>query len=182
MVMALPSQSVHKKVLARAQDSVACDACKFSVDKLESELELNSTVQELIAYADKACQYIPNNLTEEGDALVAQYMLPAIQALVNKATPDLVCSFVGLCTKSRIAVTGIECALCEAAVARAEVKLESNTTVAELTQWLDELCDKAPAGYKGVCDNLVATYLSKIIDLLVADLPPTTVCTDLQLC
>ena len=53
---------------------------------------------------------------------------------------------------------------------------------AEIEADLEKVCSYLPSSYKSTCDLLVEQYTPQIIDLLVNDVSPKDICTELGLC
>jgi len=160
---------------------VECSACVVAVDQIETNLE-PTIEKELEAFAEKLCTDIPGNLTTECDALVAQYLVPAIKALFSKANSTVVCELAGLCPKTSFVQGDMECRVCKAGAAAAEAKIESNATVTTIMTWADHACTIAPAPLQHACDAVLDGTLTKLMQAFEADATPEAVCQDLGLC
>jgi len=82
---------------------------------------------------------------------------------------------------ARAAPTDTTCDTCTYLVGAIESWIESNSTVQEITQLLDTLCDNVP-GWTVVCDAIVSYGIADLIQLIESTENPTTVCTQLGLC
>lgn len=74
------------------------------------------------------------------------------------------------------------CELCKMVITEVEKLLESNYTEEKIIEALDHVCDVLPTPVKMPCRSFVATYLPKLIELLIQREPPTVVCHQLGVC
>ncbi|KAJ8248200.1 hypothetical protein GJAV_G00239440 [Gymnothorax javanicus] len=74
------------------------------------------------------------------------------------------------------------CTICEAVMQELENMLEDKATEEEVIHAVEKVCKIVPAKYRAQCNDLVETYGQAIIDLLVQEADPKTVCTLLGLC
>ncbi|KAM9847825.1 prosaposin [Aulostomus maculatus] len=74
------------------------------------------------------------------------------------------------------------CAICEFVMKQLESMLEDQKTEEEVIQAVEKVCTYLPATLTSQCKDLVETYGQAIIELLVQQADPKTVCTVLALC
>ncbi|XP_054885568.1 prosaposin [Poeciliopsis prolifica] len=74
------------------------------------------------------------------------------------------------------------CAICEFVMKQLESMLEDQTTEEEVVQAVEKVCTFLPSSLTAQCKDLVETYGQAIIELLVQQADPKTVCTVLGLC
>uniref|UniRef100_A0A8C4E0U3 Prosaposin n=1 Tax=Dicentrarchus labrax TaxID=13489 RepID=A0A8C4E0U3_DICLA len=74
------------------------------------------------------------------------------------------------------------CAICEFVMKQLESMLEDQTTEEEVIQAVEKVCTFLPQSLSGQCKDLIETYGQAIIELLVQQADPKTVCTVLALC
>mgnify|MGYP003874655885 CR=1 FL=1 len=77
-------------------------------------------------------------------------------------------------------LTTIKCDACELSITVIEKYLQSNHTVTELEQVIDNLCNKTP--YSQECSVIVDKYLLLIINLLEQEEPPSEICNQIHFC
>uniref|UniRef100_A0A3Q2NYE7 Prosaposin n=1 Tax=Fundulus heteroclitus TaxID=8078 RepID=A0A3Q2NYE7_FUNHE len=74
------------------------------------------------------------------------------------------------------------CAICEFVMKQLEAMLEDHKTEEEVVQAVEKVCTFLPSSLSAQCKGLVDTYGEAIIELLVQQADPKTVCTVLGLC
>ncbi|XP_070772119.1 prosaposin isoform X1 [Enoplosus armatus] len=74
------------------------------------------------------------------------------------------------------------CAICEFVMKQLETMLEDQKTEEEVIQAVEKVCTLLPSTLSAQCKDLVETYGNAIIELLVQQADPKTVCTVLALC
>ncbi|KAA8583945.1 prosaposin isoform X2 [Etheostoma spectabile] len=74
------------------------------------------------------------------------------------------------------------CAICEFVMKQLETMLEDQKTEEEVIHAVEKVCTYLPSSLSAQCKDLVETYGQAIIELLVQQTDPKTVCTVLALC
>ncbi|KAG7229995.1 hypothetical protein INR49_009715 [Caranx melampygus] len=74
------------------------------------------------------------------------------------------------------------CAICEFVMKQLESMLQDQTTEEEVIQAVEKVCTLLPSSVSAQCKDLIETYGQAIIELLVQQADPKTVCTVLALC
>lgn len=77
---------------------------------------------------------------------------------------------------------GVECEICLAAMGYLQGILADKSTEATLKEELKKLCVYLPAEMQKTCDTAIDTYADQVIQLLIEQLVPKTICTGLGLC
>ncbi|XP_023819351.1 prosaposin isoform X2 [Oryzias latipes] len=75
-----------------------------------------------------------------------------------------------------------QCAICEFVMKQVEAMLTDETTEEEVIQAVQKVCYLVPSSLTAQCKDLIETYGEAIIELLVQEVDPKTVCTMLALC
>ncbi|XP_041866997.1 prosaposin isoform X2 [Melanotaenia boesemani] len=74
------------------------------------------------------------------------------------------------------------CAICEFVMKQLETMIEDQTTEEEVIQAVEKVCTLLPSSLTAQCKDLIETYGQAIIELLVQQADPKTICTVLALC
>ncbi|XP_072293528.1 prosaposin isoform X2 [Eucyclogobius newberryi] len=74
------------------------------------------------------------------------------------------------------------CTICEFVMKQLEQMLQDQVTEAEVIQAVEKVCTLLPKSLTKQCEDLIETYGQAIIDLLVQQADPKTVCTVMGLC
>ncbi|XP_037638251.1 prosaposin isoform X1 [Sebastes umbrosus] len=75
-----------------------------------------------------------------------------------------------------------KCAICEFVMKQLEDMLKDQKTEEEVIQAVEKVCTFLPASLSTQCKDLIETYGQAIIELLVQQADPKTICTVLALC
>jgi saposin len=182
-----------------------CGVCKAIVGFVESYLEQNSTVKQIEAKLDQACE-LTGAYAAECKALVAMYLPEIIHYVEKKETPTQICTRIGVCTMAAAgehaqmldllvpaltlqrqldaapALGGAQgCLLCKTLVGYVEMYVQRNESTAAIEKKLERFC-KIVKKFEMECDMLIETELSKIIAKLEQKENPTKVCDQLHIC
>nr|XP_036854704.1 prosaposin isoform X2 [Manis javanica] len=102
--------------------------------------------------------------------VVSENVIPALE-LVEPIKKDLVH------TKS-----DVYCEMCEYVVKEVVKLIDSNRTEEEIIKTLDKVCSKLPTSLSEECKEIVDTYGSSILSILLQEASPELVCRMLHLC
>jgi hypothetical protein len=82
-------------------ESARCDLCKFVISKFESLITKDTTIQDLIDFADKyVCPLVPDEQDRTVCPQMVAEMAPIIiESVINKENPAVVCAAVEQCPK-----------------------------------------------------------------------------------
>ncbi|XP_066536220.1 prosaposin [Hoplias malabaricus] len=75
-----------------------------------------------------------------------------------------------------------QCAICEFVMKELEDMIQDHTTEDEVVQAVEKVCNILPSTLTAQCKDLIETYGQAIIELLVQEADPKTICTLLGLC
>eukprot|EP00794_Sanderia_malayensis_P012658 gene12658-13958_t len=187
--------------------STTCDTCKEVVGMVHSFLANNLTETEVIQGLNAACSML-GSYAAECKSLVNTYG-KEILSLVTQytANPTMICQMVEMCSKAGRSVE-IEtpakmqkimpivfamkkhfelkqsalCTVCEFGMSELDSLISKESTEKEITAYVEKLCNYLPSTVKTECDALISEYGKQIIALLVKQLSPKKICTELKLC
>ncbi|XP_026045073.1 prosaposin isoform X1 [Astatotilapia calliptera] len=74
------------------------------------------------------------------------------------------------------------CTICEYVMKQLESMVQQHSTEEEIIHAVEQVCSILPSSLSSQCKDLIETYGQAIIDLLVQEADPKTVCTVLGLC
>ncbi|XP_077999575.1 prosaposin-like isoform X3 [Glandiceps talaboti] len=186
-VLGLCSSSSVK--VSPVKDDQYCDVCKLVAQYALTALKSNSTEAEIENALEQLCSALPASISDECTTLVKQYF-PLIIQLLDTMTPDDVCKALGLCssTKSPLVLkktplkNPTTCAVCELAMNYIDGFIDQNSTASEIIAVLDKVCSALPSSLGTECTALIDEYGPEILKLLVQQLDPKQVCSELGLC
>jgi saposin len=185
----LCDSKVEIQVEENKQGTGDCSMCQFLMGYVESELGNNYTVANIEQVLDQVCTLVPSAFKAQCVSLINEYTSQLIQLLLNEETPELICQQIGLCSseKSKMVVLEVPkaseyCTVCEFVLSTAEQYLDNNATDKQIILFIENVCYILPTTIRQECDDLIATYATEIITLLIQDYPPNVVCTEIGLC
>jgi len=178
-----PIKAVKKA--PKLKDSPTCELCEFAMNELEEVLSDNSTQEEIKNALESVCNMLPATIRDECNELVNQYEEQILDLLINELkNPKEICTLLSLCTAKPVHIVGNAetCEICKLAIGYLKAQLSQNATEEEIKQLLDKLCSYLPSSISSECDALISEYYDAIIQLLLQELDPDQVCTELGLC
>ncbi|XP_053383474.1 uncharacterized protein LOC123564714 [Mercenaria mercenaria] len=196
-------QVSEKKESESVGNEVECEACKYIMTYLDKELQKNRTEENIKAALKEICSKLSDQtLTAQCTKLVTKYAQTIINFLLLAESPDKICKELTLCpagvkklpepvhikllkdSKETLTSTaaGPFCVICEYVIEKLDDVLKGNRSEAAIKSALDKVCSLLPDTISGECDEFVNQYSNIIIQLLVNEIDPTTICTILSLC
>lgn len=185
---------------AEKDPSTECILCQYAVREIQQMISTNATEEEIMQALEKACTYLPESYVQTCKQFVDTYGKMVIDMLINKIDPEKVCIQLGLCTGSerfpkinipvfKLSKTSVGtsdpgpiCMVCQLVVTEVKAMIGDNATEAEIMQALEKACAMLPDKYSKQCKDFVDKYGPMVIDLLIKDIDPEQVCTQLGLC
>eukprot|EP01112_Ceratiomyxa_fruticulosa_P007711 TRINITY_DN1999_c0_g3_i2.p1 TRINITY_DN1999_c0_g3~~TRINITY_DN1999_c0_g3_i2.p1 ORF type:complete len:314 (+),score=59.79 TRINITY_DN1999_c0_g3_i2:183-1124(+) len=173
----------------------ACSLCTYIVNLVENYLQNNATETEILTKLEGDCTIlgIPSWINE-CKSLINVYGPDIVNYLIHNEDPTTVCAQLGLCNNTdvslpvppppKVDVTGsFECLLCEWVVGQVEDYLAGNKTESQILSFLEDECSilKDPK-WVSDCKTLITDYAPIIIQMLVNQEPPSTICGQIKLC
>ncbi|XP_070545176.1 prosaposin-like isoform X1 [Ptychodera flava] len=177
-----------------------CTDCKAIVSEAKQALEDNKTKEEILELFDELCESL-GPFEEQCKNYMDQYIPVLLDLLATELDPQTICAAIGFCPKKTVLSmkpklivpsvkmtpakkvdSSLECTVCEFAMQEIDSLLTQNSTASEIISVVDKVCSILPQTIRAECKAFIDDYGSEIIQLLVAKLNPTQVCTKLGLC
>ena len=76
----------------------------------------------------------------------------------------------------------VKCTICENVVNYVEDFIEWNRTEQEIIQYINQICILMPTNLQAECSGIIETYGADIIELVLAELSPDTICEFIGVC
>jgi len=173
----------------------SCVLCEYVINTVDQMLEDKSNEKQIEEALDKVCAYLPKSIGSQCKSFVDGYTEIIIDMLTKDVSPEQVCQNLGLCpqafkVKKLGALEAIQdpltqkpgCVLCEYVMNTIDDMLQDKATEKEIEDALKSVCSFLPGTLTKQCSTFVSTYTALIIDMLVKDVSPDMVCTNLGLC
>uniref|UniRef100_A0A8B9H5Q1 Prosaposin n=1 Tax=Astyanax mexicanus TaxID=7994 RepID=A0A8B9H5Q1_ASTMX len=173
-----------------ASDDVCEDCVKF-IAAAQEEAKQNSTfVNSLIQQIEAQCDLLGPGLSDMCKQYVSQYAPLIVQQLMSMVKqPKDICSRAGFCDgtpKSVPMQTLVAAKTIPAVKSLPATKVVEATPLKpakeEVMQAVEKVCNILPSTLTAQCKDLIETYGQAIIELLVQEADPKTICTVLGLC
>lgn len=193
----------------KPQDPNACALCEFVVTELVDRVKDEKTEATIRKELEAICAYLPKSVTKDCTRLVDAYTEEVIEMILADLTPDEVCASLKLCSpkprKSDITLgdflvkltkesevklavdensvkPAATCVMCEYAMAQLDKKILNNKTEEEMKRMIDFMCAHLPDTVADMCIDFIEEHGDQIFDMLVAQMDPKEICTQLGLC
>ncbi|XP_021115243.1 prosaposin isoform X4 [Heterocephalus glaber] len=147
-----------------------CQDCVQMVTDIQTAVRTNSTfVQGLVEHAKEECDRLGPGMADMCKNYVSQYSEVAVQMMMHMR--ELVW-----------AQESVTCEACVYVVKKVVELIDNNSTEAKIIHALDSVCSVLPASMSEVCEEMVETYGTSLMSLLLQELSPKQVCIELRLC
>jgi len=175
----------------KADNGIVCTICTLIVGFAEDKLESNATLAEIETFLNTTvCGFLPSFLQPECQTLVDEYAPQIAQRIQQNYPAAVICKDIGLCVsaaKQKLVAAktqnGIVCTICTLIVGYTEDRLGSNSTLAEIEEFLNTtVCGFLPSFLRPECASLVDEYAPQIAEKIFQGYPASVVCKDIGLC
>ncbi|GIQ90557.1 saposin, partial [Kipferlia bialata] len=165
--------------------SIWCDVCETIMVDVENFVTADTTEEELYEFLDNVCDIFPDFFVEECDSIINQYIDQVVDLIMSDYPPDVVCEMIGLCDaviESPVLEDSLLCTICDLIVEMAEEWITADTTVEEVEEWLDGVCDLLPSFMARECNKWINSEVDQLVTLLLDDYPADVVCAEMGAC
>lgn len=191
-------------------DSV-CNSCKAWVERAGFLIKSKTTKKVLIGSLELSCKLLPSRPLQKECKKVVDENFPEILKMLESAMDaNAICSACLFCNNAKydkalktavakkpsikVRQTAIDsvvkksvndkplCSLCVQALQQIQDLLEKNTTVDDIVDFMDDLCDRFGGDLADQCKDLVQQNINNIVTLLINDIKPQEICTSLDFC
>uniref|UniRef100_A0A7N6AXU6 Prosaposin n=1 Tax=Anabas testudineus TaxID=64144 RepID=A0A7N6AXU6_ANATE len=171
-----PKEEAPKQETPKQESGDVCQQCINFITSVQAEAKANSSfVDSLIANYESKCDELGPGMADMCKQYVSQYGPVVVQQLMSMVRKPL---YVLPMVRVRDSPT---CAICEYVMKQLETMLEDHETE-EVKNAVEKVCTFLPSSLTAQCKDLIETYGEAIIELLVQEADPKTVCTVLGLC
>ncbi|XP_062575849.1 prosaposin-like isoform X2 [Saccostrea cucullata] len=194
-----------KKLEQPLHSTTECVLCEMVMKEVDTMLQGSQVKEEIEVALKSVCNRLSSaELTKECTSFVMQYTEILVDLLV-KMPPKEVCTTLGLCTAAKkqakqelhhvklistkkngllhlASTASVECVICEYVMSEVDDILKENRSRQAIENALQTVCSKLPSTISKECSDFVNQYADLVIDLLIQEGDPKTVCTELKLC
>ncbi|EFA75875.1 hypothetical protein PPL_10447 [Heterostelium album PN500] len=195
-----PKQQQHQIINRISTDRLECNLCNFLVSQIEGYIQKNQTEEEIIADLEQSCNIL-GSMSTDCKELVADYMPEAIKRIMNKESPDVVCTEIGICTPTTTTTTtssssttggsnptskshsGFECPSCEYLAGQVITYLKENQSISTMLQELNTDCQVfRDQSWIHICQKVVAEHGEELIRDVRISKSPSEACKMVGIC
>nr|XP_019927940.2 prosaposin isoform X4 [Crassostrea gigas] len=165
--------------------SVECVVCEYIMSEVDNILKENRSREAIENALKMVCSKLPSTISQECTDFVNQYADLVINLLIQEGDPKTVCKALNLCqasAKAKSVAASVECVLCEYIMSEVDNILKENRSREAIENALKMVCSKLPATISQECTDFVNQYADLVINLLIQEGDPKTVCKALNLC
>lgn len=179
---------VMKPALKSQIDGNNCVLCEYVISTIDGIIEDKSNEEEIKSALETLCTILPSSISKQCDNFIETYTEIIIDMLTKDVTPEMICTNLGLCAdkftviRAAPVVEDNKCILCEYVITTLDGMIEDKTNKKQIEDALESICSYLPGSIGKQCDTFVETYTDMIIDMLVKDVSPELICTNLGLC
>lgn len=203
---------IEVTINAKNSGSEKCPLCLFAVQEAVTLLKDDKSTENIKRTLKGLCSHLTNKLQPECNDFVDTYTAELLKMLADDFTPQQICVYLKLCTDNKpsfVPITGgdIEtneipdytynglpmktkeveyvvtpnCLLCEQIVKEVEKNIVNKNSKEDIKRALEHACDRLHK-LKNKCNQIVIKYGDDIIDLLLKEMTPKAVCSELGMC
>lgn len=205
-------EPIDVTINAQNSGSEKCPLCLFAVQEAETLLKDDKSTENIKRTLKGLCSHLTNKLQPECNDFVETYTAELLKMLADDFTPQQICVYLKLCTDSKptfVPITGgdIEtneipdytyngqpittkeveyvatpnCILCEQIVKEVEKNIHNKNSKEDIKRALQHACDRLHK-LKNKCSQIITKYGDQIIDLLLKEMTPKAICSELGMC
>merc|ERR1712183_882082 len=163
---------------------MGCQVCTEAMGQLENYLEEDSTEEEIIQALERVCDLVQGDLKMECVETINGYTAEIVQSILNKVHPSDVCQYIGLCA-AKLKVPSpkdLQCELCKYIAGELDKVLDEDSTKKEIEEAMEQACDQLPSDEQDECRSFIKMYAPQIIEYLLGELTPKSVCKEIGQC
>uniref|UniRef100_A0A8D3BW59 Prosaposin n=1 Tax=Scophthalmus maximus TaxID=52904 RepID=A0A8D3BW59_SCOMX len=195
----VPELLYPQEILKKEDSDVVCQDCVKFLTDAQAEAKINSSFTDsLIENIENQCDLLGPGLSVMCKQYISQYGTLVVEQLMSMVSLKFPLPVFHFCVFSVLQThlshclfmfqpmvrvrDSPTCAICEFVMKQLESMLEDQKTEEEVIQAVEKVCTYLPATLSGQCKDLIETYGQAIIELLVQQADPKTVCAMLALC
>uniref|UniRef100_A0A673HE78 Prosaposin n=1 Tax=Sinocyclocheilus rhinocerous TaxID=307959 RepID=A0A673HE78_9TELE len=188
-----PQENTKEETPKQTGGDVCQDCVTFISDTQEEAKANSSFINTLLARVESQCELLGPGMSDMCKEYISQYGPLVFQQLMSMQPKDI-CSRAGFCSTQNKSVHMEELLPAKSIPAvkmfpatklETPVKSKRADTLVfqeEIVQAVEKVCDILPSTLTAQCKDLIETYGQAIIELLVQEADPKTICSFLALC
>uniref|UniRef100_A0A8C1C354 Prosaposin n=1 Tax=Cyprinus carpio carpio TaxID=630221 RepID=A0A8C1C354_CYPCA len=177
------------KETPKQTDGDVCQDCVTLISDTQEEAKANSSfINTLLARVESQCDLLGPGLSDTCKQYISQYGPLVFIQLMSMQAKDI-CSRAGFCPPQKKSVHMEKLMPAKSIPAvktfpatKLETPVKAKPAKEQIVQAVEKVCDFLPSTLTAQCKDLIETYGKAIIDLLVQEADPKTICSLLGLC
>ncbi|XP_016088398.1 prosaposin-like, partial [Sinocyclocheilus grahami] len=174
-----PQENTKKETPKQTGGDVCQDCVTFISDTQEDAKANSSFINTLLARVESQCELLGPGMSDMCKEYISQYGPLVFQQLMSMVSDFCFFFFFFILVQVR---DSPQCAICEFVMKEIEDMVQDHTSEEEIVQAVEKVCDILPSTLTAQCKDLIDTYGQAIIELLVQEADPKTICSFLALC
>ncbi|XP_054003194.1 uncharacterized protein LOC128889529 isoform X2 [Hylaeus anthracinus] len=196
----IPDTSVNFEI--ENEEGATCVICEYAMRFVDKELGSEKARNRVENSVRTVCKHLPKTLSQSCAQFVNKYGDAIINVITKDVSPKEVCKFMELCASymqeefeaidndqetsvnSEILADteGATCTICEYVIRFIEKELGSEKGKDKVTGTVRGICKHLPNKVHGKCNDLITKHGNNIIDKIVQNVSPKSVCKLIRVC
>ncbi|EAL67627.1 hypothetical protein DDB_G0279705 [Dictyostelium discoideum AX4] len=182
--------------IVSSNEVAQCDVCNYLVTMVEVFVEQNRSETYISNSLEKVCEIIPReDYKSTCRSIVLAYTKDIIQLIINREPSEKICQEIKACPiptpspspskqvkPKRNEDDALQCTICKLVATKLEEYIQSNKTIEEIENELDDFCKIAFEKDPTQCQGFVQQYVPMILSFIKSKEDPTQACIKLKFC
>ncbi|KAM9989849.1 hypothetical protein ACTFIY_005887 [Dictyostelium cf. discoideum] len=189
--------AISSNSIVSSNEVAQCDVCNYVVTMVEVFVEQNRSETYISNSLEKVCEIIPReDYKSTCRQIVLAYTKDIIQLIINREPSEKVCQEIKVCPlptpspskqvepilSKRNENDALQCTICKLVATKLEEYIQSNKTIEEIENELDDFCKIAFEKDPTQCQGFVQQYVPMILSFIKSKEDPTQACIKLKFC
>ncbi|KAM9953397.1 hypothetical protein ACTFIR_008465 [Dictyostelium discoideum] len=183
--------------IVSSNEVAQCDVCNYVVTMVEVFVEQNRSETYISNSLEKVCEIIPReDYKTTCRSIVLAYTKDIIQLIINREPSEKICQEIKVCPvptpspstqvepilSKRNEDDALQCTICKLVATKLEEYIQSNKTIEEIENELDDFCKIAFEKDPTQCQGFVQQYVPMILSFIKSKEDPAQACIKLKFC
>ncbi|KAM5141599.1 prosaposin [Mantella aurantiaca] len=181
-----PAIKVTEPKMSESGVFAVCDLCQLVIENLKKLLDRNCSRGHIKEALEKVCDVLPSKYRSKCKDFVDTYSDLILEIMEEEADPKMICMAMGLCSTREPQMVKLDssetCEVCKMVMMYLDSILGQNATKEKIKEAIEKICNFLPESMLDQCHSLINTYEDLIIDLLLKEMDPNSVCVKMNLC
>ncbi|XP_013381849.1 prosaposin [Lingula anatina] len=198
IVMKMQSSMLAQKLQGHVAQDEYCTTCKEVIQDVATFVQSNKQIVKNYIKTQLCSEM--GSFAEMCNQTIDQYGDILFELLLNELNPEQVCSAIGVCSAGKSftggplhllsavqpnkkpRVSSEVCVICEFVLQQLDNVLKDNATEEDIVTAVKNVCSLLPTTVSKSCNSFVDLYGPQVIQLLLKQLKPAQICSEIGLC